>query len=163
MAKFLRFKLGKFCPICSWCTTGRPDRMPHRKWRETKQQPSRARSGRQISCSCCMHSFPPFPVRHPVRSLCNAGRGWSLSGPTRIFLLHFEVTLFLGCVNLSDDSTLPGTRVEPLPHAALAATFALIRTSTLFTGGYEKQTRAKSHSKVTLRPSSLLSRMRMAE
>ena len=28
----------------------RPDRMSHRKWRETKQQPSRARSGHQISC-----------------------------------------------------------------------------------------------------------------
>ena len=30
--------------------TGRPDRMSHRKWREGKQQPSRARSGHQLSC-----------------------------------------------------------------------------------------------------------------
>ena len=35
------------------CPTGRPDRMSHRKWRESKQQPSRARSawsGNQLSC-----------------------------------------------------------------------------------------------------------------
>ena len=31
-------------------TTGPPDRMSHRKWRETKQQPSRARSSNQLSC-----------------------------------------------------------------------------------------------------------------
>ena len=31
---------------CTW----RPDRMSHRKWRESKQQPSRARSGNQLSC-----------------------------------------------------------------------------------------------------------------
>ena len=30
--------------------TGRPVMMLHRKWRESKQQPSRARSGHQISC-----------------------------------------------------------------------------------------------------------------
>ena len=30
--------------------TGRLGRMSHRKWRETKQQPSRARSGKNISC-----------------------------------------------------------------------------------------------------------------
>ena len=29
---------------------GWPDRMSHRKWRETKMQPSRARPGHQISC-----------------------------------------------------------------------------------------------------------------
>ena len=33
-------------------------RMSHWKWRETKLQPSRARSGLLLS-------FPPFPVRHP--------------------------------------------------------------------------------------------------
>ena len=32
-------------------TTGPNRRMPHRKWRETKLQPSRASSGNQISCS----------------------------------------------------------------------------------------------------------------
>ena len=31
--------------------TGVVRRMPYRKWRETKQQPSRARSGYQLSCS----------------------------------------------------------------------------------------------------------------
>ena len=36
-------------PIALDCT-GRPDRMSHRKWRETKQQPSRARSGHQLRC-----------------------------------------------------------------------------------------------------------------
>ena len=30
--------------------TGQPDRMSHRKWREIKQQPSRARQGQEISC-----------------------------------------------------------------------------------------------------------------
>ena len=38
------------CARASLTSTGRPDRMSHRKWRETKQQPSRARSGHQISC-----------------------------------------------------------------------------------------------------------------
>ena len=44
--------------VCLRCTsrdgrliiTGRLDRMTHRKWRETKQQPSRAISGHEISC-----------------------------------------------------------------------------------------------------------------
>ena len=31
-------------------STGSPDRMSHRKWRSTKEQPSRARAGYQISC-----------------------------------------------------------------------------------------------------------------
>ena len=31
-------------------STGRPIRMLHRKWRENKQDPSRARSGHQLSC-----------------------------------------------------------------------------------------------------------------
>ena len=35
---------------CRTSNTGRPDRMLHRKWRETKQQPSKARSGHKISC-----------------------------------------------------------------------------------------------------------------
>ena len=42
-----------------------PDcRMLHRNWRETKQQPSRDRSGHQNNC--CLVSFPPSPVRHPA-------------------------------------------------------------------------------------------------
>ena len=32
-------------------------RMPHRKWRETKQQPRRAKSGNQISCSSVSLNF----------------------------------------------------------------------------------------------------------
>ena len=51
-------KEGDFC-------TGPHHRLSHRKWRETKQQPSRlsdrARSGNQLL------SFPPFPVGYPVR------------------------------------------------------------------------------------------------
>ena len=40
-----------FHPRSNWgYTTGRPDRMSHRKWRESKQQPSRSRSGNQLSC-----------------------------------------------------------------------------------------------------------------
>ena len=38
------------------CSTVPVDRMSHRKWREAKQQPSRTRSGNQISC--CLVSFP---------------------------------------------------------------------------------------------------------
>ena len=56
-------------------STGPPDRMSHRKWRSTKQQPSRARAGYQISCCLlslhflcdilsggpvvCCNDFPP--------------------------------------------------------------------------------------------------------
>ena len=49
--EFLGFIYQAAVPVQSvfWCT-GRPDKMLHRKWRETKQQPSRARSGHQISC-----------------------------------------------------------------------------------------------------------------
>ena len=38
------------CIIGRQVNLGRLDRMSHRKWRETKQQPSRARSGHQLSC-----------------------------------------------------------------------------------------------------------------
>ena len=38
-------------------------RMPHRIWRETKQQSSRVKSSHQLSC--CLCSFP-FPVGHPA-------------------------------------------------------------------------------------------------
>ena len=38
--------------------TGQPDRMSHRKWRETKQQPSIARSGHQLSCCLVMNHEP---------------------------------------------------------------------------------------------------------
>ena len=44
--------------------TGRPVMMLHRKWRESKQQPSRARSGHQISC--CLVYLHFLPVRHPI-------------------------------------------------------------------------------------------------
>ena len=37
--------------------TGRLDRMSHRKWRETKQQPSSSRSGHQISCCSLSYHF----------------------------------------------------------------------------------------------------------
>ena len=53
-------------PLLVLTYTGRPDRMSHRKWGETKQQPSKARSGHQISCSlvslhflCDILSGPP--------------------------------------------------------------------------------------------------------
>ena len=47
--------------------TGRPDRMSYRKWGESKQQPSRARSLRPSNQ--LLLSFPPIPVRHrPVLS-----------------------------------------------------------------------------------------------
>ena len=42
-------------------TTGPSDRMSHRKWRETKQQLSRARSGHQISC-CLVSCATSCPV-----------------------------------------------------------------------------------------------------
>ena len=50
-------------------TTGRLDWMSHRKWRETKQQPSRARSGNQISC--CLLSLN-FLCDNPVQSPCTS-------------------------------------------------------------------------------------------
>ena len=37
--------------------TGPVDRMSHKKWRETKQQPSRARTGHQISCCLLLLHF----------------------------------------------------------------------------------------------------------
>ena len=48
------------------CSTVTVARMSHRKWRETKQQPSRDRSGQQLL------RLPPFPVRHPGDDLCTA-------------------------------------------------------------------------------------------
>ena len=38
-------------------TTGRVDSMSHRKWRETKQHPSRASAGYQISCCLLSLNF----------------------------------------------------------------------------------------------------------
>ena len=43
-------------------TTGRLDRMSHRKWRETKHQPSRARSDHQLNC-CLLPSVSCAPSR----------------------------------------------------------------------------------------------------
>ena len=44
------------CVIQDVYSTGRIDSMSHRKWRETKQQPSRARSVHQLSCFLvCLH------------------------------------------------------------------------------------------------------------
>ena len=56
-------------------TTGRPDRMSHGKWRESKQQPSKARSGNQLSC--CLVSlhflshilFGAIPIGSPCRGI----------------------------------------------------------------------------------------------
>ena len=49
---------------------GRPDRMSHRKWRETKQKPSRARSGHQISCCLVyLHFLCNILSGHPVKEL----------------------------------------------------------------------------------------------
>ena len=50
--------------------TGPPDRMSHRKWRSTKQHPSRARAGYQISC--CLLSLH-FLSGGPVWPLCIGG------------------------------------------------------------------------------------------
>ena len=49
---------GEFC-------TGRPGRMSQRKWRKTKQQPSRARSGHQIICCSVSLHFPVSSVQKP--------------------------------------------------------------------------------------------------
>ena len=47
--------------------TGRPDRMSHRKFRETKQQPSRASSGHHISCCLVsLHLLYSILSSHPV-------------------------------------------------------------------------------------------------
>ena len=58
------------------CFTGRLARMPHRKWRSTKQQPSRAGSGHQISC--CLVS---------IHFLCN------ISPPDIFFLSGDAIAL----------------------------------------------------------------------
>ena len=47
--------------------TRRPVRMSHRKWREGKQQPSRARSGNQLSCCLVsLHFLCDIPSGRPV-------------------------------------------------------------------------------------------------
>ena len=56
--------------------TGPPDRMSHRKYRLTKQRPSRARAGYQISC--CLLS---------LHFLCDILSG----GPVHIFHLYIQV------------------------------------------------------------------------
>ena len=47
-----RFKILQYS--CQ-CCTGLVCRMPHRKWRETKLQQSREKSGQHLSC--CLHSL----------------------------------------------------------------------------------------------------------
>ena len=56
-------------------STGRLDRMSHRKWRQTKQQLSRARSVHQISC-CLVY----------LHFLCDI-LSWLSSGP--VMLIYF--------------------------------------------------------------------------
>ena len=48
------------------CCTGPPDRMSHRKWRETKQHLIWSDGSDWL-----LLSFSPFPVRHPVRWPCS--------------------------------------------------------------------------------------------
>ena len=51
--------------------TGPPDRMSHRKWRSTKQQPSRARAGYQISCCLLsLHVLCDILSGGPVVEMC---------------------------------------------------------------------------------------------
>ena len=102
-------------------TTERPDKMSHRKWRETKQQPSRARSGHQIRC--CLVS---------LHVLCNilSGRPVDyfeiLGGPGSLILLPFPGQLgwvsygsvpssaLRGCVN-SRPNRLPSLSGSTAP------------------------------------------------
>ena len=70
-------RAGRFLQgACMYCTVW-PNGMWHRKWRETKQQPGRARSGNQISCCLVtLHFLCVIPFGHAV--LCG---GKSLRGP----------------------------------------------------------------------------------
>ena len=55
--------------------TGRLDRMSRRKWRETKQQPSRAGSGHQISCCLVsLHFLCDILSGRPVHAPINSAR-----------------------------------------------------------------------------------------
>ena len=52
--------------------TERPDRISHRKWRETKQQQSRARSGNEISCCLVfLYFLCEIPSSHVLARACN--------------------------------------------------------------------------------------------
>ena len=82
-------------------TGGRPDMMSQKKWRETKQQPSRARSGHQVSC--CLTS-----LRHPIRSPCSS----SIPSYTRTRVRN--VPLSPSCLHLPCSSLDRGTRTDSL-------------------------------------------------
>ena len=61
--------------------------MSHRKWRETKQQPSRARSGHKISsCLVSLLFLCDIPSSHAVDQKCSKGK-------TYLFISRITVTL----------------------------------------------------------------------
>ena len=67
------------------CFTGRLARMPHRKWRSTKQQPSRAGSGHHISCClvslhflCDILSSRPVGPARSMQNESNALQFWMM-------------------------------------------------------------------------------------
>ena len=97
-------------------TTGGPDRMSHRKWRETKQQPTRVRAGHQVSCClvllhflCHIVSGDPVLGRHPATAAldtqndallcccptCASTKSLSVEGNT-IFSPDRRQTMFVG-------------------------------------------------------------------
>ena len=84
---------------------GRPDMMSQKKWRETKQQPSRARSGHQVSC--CLTS-----LRHPIRSPCSS----SIPSYTRTRVRNVP-PLSPSCLHLPCSRLDRGTRTDSLRRA----------------------------------------------
>ena len=64
--------------------TGPPDRMSHRKWRENKQQPSRARAGYQISC--CLLS---------LHFLCDILSGGPVSALSPLFCYPVSAVFYI--------------------------------------------------------------------
>ena len=100
-------------------TTGPPDRVSHRKWRSTKQHPSRAREGYQISCclfpsiSCATSCPLALYSRHSTKSRWSltyvAFFGWLSSLQTGGF---FSVPLLISWRIYSQEAVTPAASAK---------------------------------------------------
>ena len=69
--------------------TGRMERIAHRKWKESKQQPSML-SGLAVP-GCCLIYFHYLWAIHPIRPVCKAASASDFSQPLQRVLVGFDL------------------------------------------------------------------------
>ena len=94
--------------LCACKSTGPVDRMSHRKWRKTKQQPSRARSGNHINCCLVsLHFQRDIQSTAPVQCLTQECRESNFGPRGRSYEFSFNLKRQTPFVRLQDRRDWP--------------------------------------------------------